>query len=58
MIGGSREHASDDADFGTFKGDEIPAPSGKEPRQETAGTITPADTDAPAAGASPVRSSE
>ena len=52
MIGGSREHASDDADFGTFKGDEIPAPSGEEPRRETAGPITPENADAPASGAS------
>ena len=52
MIGGSREHASDDADFGTFKGD-LPALPGEEPRRETAGPITPQNTDVPAAGSSP-----
>ena len=54
MMRGSREHASDDVTFGTFKGNESPAVSGSESRQETAGTITPADTDTPAAGAGPV----
>src|SRR5271165_5320844 len=51
---GSREHASDDVTFGTFKGNESPAVSGSESRQETAGTITPADTDTPATGAGPL----
>ena len=54
MIRGSREHASDDVTFGTFKGNQSPALSGSESRQETAGTITPPDTDSTADSAGPV----